>query len=254
MLAPMTLSFLITNLIAALLLPPLNLLLLATLGLVLLKRRPRAGRLLLGGSLLGLWLFSTPMLADALIDSLKPPFQKLTAAQADAIVILGGGRSRDTLDYGGDTVGALTLERIRYGAHLARALKKPVLVTGGAPEARGLSEGEVMRRALETEFSTPVRWVEGQSRNTLENATYSAPLLKADGIRRIYLVSHAWHLRRAVPAFEAQGLAVTPAGFGYFNTGEGPGVFDLLPNAKALLNSYYAVHEWVGVFWYQFKS
>ena len=56
---------------------------------------------------------------------------------AQAIVVLGGGLYFDTPEYGGDTVGGSTLERLRYAATIARKTNLPVLVTGGAGWAGG---------------------------------------------------------------------------------------------------------------------
>ena len=249
----MTAYWFITNLLAAFLLPPLSLILLMAWGLRLRKRRPGLARTLLGGGLAGLWLLSTPLIATSLLGSLMPPPRALNATQADAIVVLGGGRYKDALEYGGrDTLNHFSLERVRYGAHLARTLHKPVLVTGGAPEGADISEGALMRQAMQEEFRVAVRWAETASRNTLENATLSAPLLRAEGIKRIYLVSHAWHLARAVPEFERQGFTVIPAGIGQKARNELE-FFDFVPNAKALLNSYLATHEWIGLFWYRIR-
>lgn len=157
------------------------------------------------------------------------------------------------MEYGGDTVKPFTLERLRYGARLARQLKKPVLVTGGAPDGPGETEGQIMRTVLEREFRVPVRWVEDRSRNTRENALFSATLLGEAGIRRIYLVTHGWHLARAMPEFRKAGFQVVPAGTGYKLHGDVE-LFDFIPNAQALLNSYLASHEWIGRVWYQLRK
>lgn len=247
----MTLSWLVTNFIAAFLLPPLNLLLLGGLGWFLLRRRPTWGKALLGFSLVGIGLLSLPLVGNALLDALKPPALALHGSEADAIVVLGGGVHYDTLDYGGDTVGQYTLERVRYGAWLARKLNKPLLVTGGSP-AGGRPEGQLMRETLEREFGVPVRWVEDRSRNTRENARFSAAILKLAGVTRIYLVSHAWHLPRALPEFEQEGLRVVAAGTGYGRGGLRP--LDFLPSATGLRDSYLAMHEGIGLLWYRLRK
>ncbi|MEW5769319.1 MAG: YdcF family protein [Pseudomonadota bacterium] len=249
----MSLSWFLTNLVAALLLPPLNLLVVGGLGLALRRCRPRLGMGLVVASLAGLWLLATPIVAGGLLDSLEPAPAILDGREADAIVILGGGRNRGSIEYGGDTVKHFTLERLRYGAFLARRLNKPILVTGGAPEGVGTPEGRIMRDVLEEEYRLPVRWVEDASRNTRENAEFSAAILKQAGVRRIYLVSHAWHLARAIPEFERAGLAVVPAGTGYTLSGNLE-PFDFIPNAQALLNSYLASHEWLGQLWYRLRN
>jgi uncharacterized SAM-binding protein YcdF (DUF218 family) len=249
----MSLSWLLTNCLAAFLLPPLNLLLLGVAGLWLLRRRRKLGRRLIGFSLAGLWICSTPFIANLLIDSLKPHPVALTGQEADAIVILSGGRNRDSLEYGGDTLGRFSLERLRYGAWLAKRLRKPVLVTGGAPDGGRSAEGDIMRDALRDEFGVATRWVENTSRNTLENARNSAEILRKAGIRRIYLVTHAWHLARAIPVFEAEGLQVIPAGTAYsLSTEISP--LSFLPNARALDNSALAMHEWIGLLWYRIRK
>ncbi len=242
-------SFLATNLAAALLLPPLNLLLLAFTGLWLLNVRRSLGKALIASSLALFWLLSTPVVADRLLGMLDPVPRPITGAQADAIVILSGGIYAHSLEYGGDTVNQLTLERVRYGAWLARRIGKPILVSGGAPMA-GMPEARLMRAVLEQEFAVPVKWEEDRSLTTRENARFSAAILKREGVRRIYLVSHSWHLKRAVPEFERAGLVVISAGTGYFRPG--PILpMDWLPNARALFKSYLAMHEGIGLLWYR---
>lgn len=248
----MSLTWLLTNFIAAFLLPPLNLLLVGGFGLLLLKRRRRLGKALIGFSLAALCVLATPFVAGKMLDALKPPPRTLDGAEADAIVILGGGTYSDTVEYGGDTVGRFTLERVRYGAWLARKLEKPLLVTGGSPGG-GRPEGELMRETLEREFGMKVRWVEARSNNTRENAMFSAKLLKMSGIRRIYLVSHAWHLPRALPEFEREGLQVIAAGTGH-SLSSGPRLMDFVPSAKGLYDSYLAMHEGIGLVWYRIRS
>jgi len=248
----MSISWLLTNFIAAFLLPPLNLLILGGIGVMSLQRRRTLGKVLISISLAGLWLLATPFVAAHLLNALKPAARLPTGKEADAIVVLGGGSYYDTLEYGGDTVGRLTLERIRYAAWLARKLDKPLLVTGGAPDG-GRPEGQLMGETLEREFGVKVRWVEDRSETTRENARFSAELLKQDGIHRIYLVSHAWHLPRAVPEFEREGLQVVPAGTGYSLT-RGPRPMDFLPSGKGLYDSYLAMHEGIGLIWYRIRN
>ena len=100
-----------------------------------------------------------------------------------------------------------------------------------------------MKAVLEDEFGVPVRWVEAASRDTEESASLSAKLLKARGVNRIALLSHGWHLPRAVPLFEKQGLEVTPAPMG-FSTAPPSALASFLPGG--LGNSSKALHEYLG--------
>lgn len=241
--------FLLKKLLTAWLFPPAGLVLLSLLGLVLLiRRRIRLGVtcMLLGqGALL---LLSLPVIASALIRSLEvyPAAAPAELATVQAVVILGGGTRYGAPEYGGeDTVTAATLERLRYGAKLAREYRLPLLVTGGAVYG-GRPEAVSMQTVLTGEWGLPVRWVEDQARDTRENARLSARMLKAAGITRVALVSQAWHLPRAVPLFVAEGLTVVPAPTAF--TESQPLLEAWLPSAEALRVSRQALHEWVGRF------
>jgi uncharacterized SAM-binding protein YcdF (DUF218 family) len=225
-------------------LPPTGPLLLALAGLALLGRRPRFGRALawLGvGSLLVLCL---PVVSHALLRTLEPPALDLRrTGDAQAIVIIGGGVRRNAAEFGGDTLARLTLERVRYGALVARATGLPVLVSGGSVSG-GTAEAALMKRALEQEFNVEVRWSEERSRDTRSNAAESAAILLPVGIRRVLLVAHGFDMPRASAEFATAGFQVTPAPtvvVGERFSFEHPG--ELLPSMSALQGSYYALYE-----------
>jgi uncharacterized SAM-binding protein YcdF (DUF218 family) len=249
-----SMSWFFTNLLSALLLPPLNLLLLAALGLWLWHKRPFMARVLLTTSFALLWILSTPYVADTLLQKLEGAPYAVDTKQfpADAIVVLGGGTYFKAPEFGGDTVGNATLERLRFAARLQRETGKPILVTGGTPLGNELSEAELMKRVLEQEFLVPVKWVEGASDNTLENARLSQQILDRVGIHRIYLVTHAWHMPRSVRAFQDTGFQVIPAPTA-FSTHYATTLLDFIPNAYALRNSRIFMHELIGLLWYQLK-
>lgn len=255
----MSLSWLATNVVAAFLLPPLNGLLPAFLGLALLRRRPRLGRALIGFGLLLLTALSLPIVAKALlapIESAYPPLAREGIGQldVDAIVILGGGRNRRAPEFGGaDDVKFTTLARLRYGALLARESGKPVLVTGGKPDGEGISEGEAMAAALTRDFGVTPRWVETVSETTRENAFESARILLPLGVRRIALVTHAFHMPRSVGAFEAAGFQVVPAPTAYL-AGQMPATaMDFIPGYDVMSRSGFALHEAIGLVWYRLR-
>lgn len=249
----MSIGWLLTNLLAAFLLPPANGLLLVGLGWWLVRRRPRLGRALMAGGVLLIAVLSLPAVGNALLSGLEgEPLDIAQAKPAQAIVVLGGGRYRDAPEYGGDTVSEASLPRLRYAAKLYRQTGLPLLVTGGRPDGAGLSEAEAMRRVLTEELGVSVRWCEEASDNTRENANYSAALLGRDGITRVLLVTHAWHMPRARLAFEAAGLAVTPAPTLFQRGAQTP--LDFLPQADGLARSRQALHEWIGLLWYRLRG
>jgi len=245
----------ITNFIAAFLLPPLNLLLLLGIGLLLLRRRPKIARALLVAGFGLLWLLSTPIVIDSGLHWLESGFEPLTQADADqaqAIVVLGGSLYFHAPEYdGADTVNAVTLQRLSYGARLHRETGLPVLTTGGAVHDH-LPEGVLMAQRMQTDFQVPVRWAEGRAINTYENARYSAAMLERAGIRRVYLVTHAWHMPRSVMAFRNAGLEVIPAPMA-FTTRYRNDVFAFVPSAAALRDAYILTHELIGLLWYRIR-
>jgi len=230
-------------LLKALVLPPTGSLLVAALGLGLLRRAPRVGRLLAFAGVLSLFLLSVPAVSNLLRQSVggSPPLDLERAKSAQAIVILGGGTRRDALEYGGDTLGLLTLERVRYGARVARLTNLPVLVTGGVVLG-GETEAKLMQESLEHEFGVRVRWAEDRSRNTHENAVRSAAILRAGGIGRVVLVAHDFDMRRAIAEFAGAGIESIPAPTGMPAHGAG-GWLDYVPSIAGLQGSYYATYE-----------
>jgi uncharacterized SAM-binding protein YcdF (DUF218 family) len=225
-----------------LVLPPAGPLLLAIAGVFLLNHRPRLARACLALGLGSLWLFATPLVSDAL-DRLcehYPPVDMRRAAAAQAIVILGGGGQRAFApEYGGPAAEPVLLERLAYGAYMARKTGLPVLVTGFEVEAAA------MQATLQRNFDLQARWVDAQAYDTFANAGNAARLLQADGIHRIVLVTRASHMWRSVHEFTAAGLDVVPAPVGILAQRD-VGVARYLPNADALLRAYAAINELLG--------
>jgi uncharacterized SAM-binding protein YcdF (DUF218 family) len=239
---------------AALLLPPTGLLFIALVALIALRRRPRARITVVALSVGGVLALSLPIVALALMRTIEPPaLDEAALPTAQAIVILGGGRNRYAPEWGGVTVSAFTLQRLRYGAALARKTSLPVLVSGGRPEGLGPAEGDMMQGLLRDELRVDVRWNEDLSRNTRESAAFSRRLLQPLGIRRIVLVSDGWHLARARAEFERNGFTVTAAPTGL--VGSRPfTLYHLVPNAESLRYAHIVMREWVGAAWYGFAA
>jgi uncharacterized SAM-binding protein YcdF (DUF218 family) len=235
-------------------LPPVNLILAILAGVFLLRAWPRAARWLIGLSAAALLALSLPAVSARMLDALQTglPLTPPTSDPPQAIVILGADKQRFAGPPPGVTVGRLTLERLRAGAALYRRTHLPVLVTGGSMDPKQAAVAALMAQSLTDDFHVPVRWIEPRSRNTWENARDSAAILHAAGISSVYVVTHAWHARRAIIAFRPTGIVVTAAPVLLGSPGTGRlGVF--LPHASSLLASYYAAHEWIGCAWYSLR-
>lgn len=247
--------FLVKKILSALILPPTGFIVIALLGILIARSNNpgwrRKGIWLAISALFVPLILSISVVSHAMIASLDqhPPITSSQLQHVQAIVVLGGGTYYDAPEYGGDTVGRSSLERVRYGAKLARDSNIPLLVTGGAPFG-GRPEADLMRETLENEFKVKVRWVESESRDTLENAKFSALLLKGAGVQRIALVSHSWHLPRAIPLFERQGFEVIPAPTA-FSSASPSGLDAWLP--VGIESTRIALNEMLGklVYWVQ---
>ena len=250
---------LLTKIIAALVLPPGGNLLLGVAGLALWRRAKSLAILLFIASFATLYIFSIPKVGDVLFEALESVPPRLPGAvladDVGAIVVLGGGRNGNAPEYGGETVAFPSLVRLRYGARLQRETGLPLLVSGGRVyEVEPASEAALIEGVLEDELNVPVRWLEERSRNTAENASYTAELLREENIAAAILVTHAAHMPRAVEAFEGQGVRVyaAPTGRRAGNRASA-GVLDWLPSAAALDRSRAALHELLGQFWYRIR-
>ncbi len=236
----------VNTVFTALILPPASLALAALLALLLL--RGRVGRALALLALFALVLLSLPVVSMALLASLDVPPDARAGPSPQAIVVLGGDVDR-LADPPGATLGSLSLERVRAGAALHRRSGLPVLVSGGMVDDLPLTVGALMAESMVADFDVPVRWTEAASPTTWENAEYSAALLAAAGIGRVHLVTHAWHMRRSLLAFRRAGIDAVPAPvrrdpWPSLRAGE------FLPRTSAWVNSFYAMHEWVGLAYY----
>jgi uncharacterized SAM-binding protein YcdF (DUF218 family) len=200
-----------------------------------------------------LYVAATPVVASYLLQQVEtgiPEGADLSAAQA--IVVLGSGIHFGDGAAVPDTLGPQSLERVVYGAEAYRHLHRPVAVSGGRDLGSQMAEAALMRAALERDFAVPVTWADDQSRTTYENALYTAQLLSTDHITKIVIVTHAWHMPRALWAFERVGLKPLPwpAPRDFVRL---PRIDDVLPSIAALHDSYHALHEMIGGAYYRLR-
>ncbi|RCN58446.1 YdcF family protein [Acidiferrobacter thiooxydans] len=246
------------GLVNACLTPPGLFLLPMTAGLILLAaRRPSLGAALVVLAWAGLWIVSLPAVSHPLARDWEsyPALRRPLPIGPRAIVVLAAGRYHDAPEYGGrDTVGADTLVRLRYAARLFRETHLPILVSGGAPLG-GTAAARLMRRVLNRDFATPVKWVEASSKTTAQNARYSWAILRSQKIRSIFLVTQAWHMPRAVALFREVGFKVVPAPTGFVTRSRrGQTILAYLPNAPALALSALIFHEMIGLAWVRMRA
>ena len=216
--------------LTALVLPPVPLLALLLVGARLMLPRRGLGWVVVLTSVALLWLTACAGSARLLSQFvLLPPAamqpdraRELKVAAGSkpttAIVVLGGGMEPFAPEYGVSNLSALSMERLRYGVWLSRETGLPLAFSGGVGWAQleGKPEAQVAARIASAEFGRPLTWIDEHSRDTRENAVRSAALLRPQGIRHIVLVTHGWHMPRALRAFEqaAPDMRIEPAPMG----------------------------------------
>ncbi|MDF2233250.1 YdcF family protein [Albimonas sp. CAU 1670] len=124
----------------------------------------------------------------------------------EALVVLGAALRPD-----GRPSPALT-RRIETAARLFAAGRAPWALVSGGPARGGVSEAEAMRRALvERGVPEAAILVEDRARDTLENARFAIPILRAAGVRRAVLVTDRVHMPRALAVFRLLGMPAAGA-------------------------------------------
>ncbi|HEX3523328.1 MAG TPA: YdcF family protein [Stellaceae bacterium] len=236
------------------LVPPNLFILLAMIGALVAWRRKPFGLAVATAAIGLLYLVAMPVTAGLLIrwaEAIACDEPTLPSDQPPgAIIVLSADARRSGIIGVPDTVGQLSLERVAEAARQQRRLGLPILVSGGGPP--GASLASLMSRVLQEDFRVPVQWREERSQNTFENALYSAEILRDAGVHAALVIAHPWDMARALWSFRAVGYPVVPS-----PTTEGGSpplsIAAFLPQIPALLESYYALHELIGLAWYRVR-
>lgn len=199
--------------LAALLLPPVPLLVLMLIGARLILPRRGLGWSLVLLSTALLWFSTCSGTAQLLSQFVLRPPAALTSERITelkmtrtptAIIVLGGGLEPFAPEYGVGNLYHVSLERLRYGVWLSRETGLPLGFSGGVgwsqPDAK--AEAQIAAQIAAREFGRPLTFIEDDSRDTRENARRTIALLRPAGIRHIVLVTSGFHMPRALNAFK----------------------------------------------------
>lgn len=249
--------------LAALLLPPVPLILLMLIGARLILPRRGLGWTVILLTAILTWLSATtgaatllarallnvpPVLSTARIAEIKAQVQ---AKQPIAIVVLGGGSYALAPEYGVSNLTNTGMERLRYGVWLGRETGAPVSFSGGlgwAETGGSTPEGQIAQRIATQELGRPLKWIEDESRDTRQNAALAIALMKQQGIQTIVLVTHDYHQPRALRAFEeaAQGaIRIVPAPLGVLSLPPRTAL-DWMPRDSGFTAVRHVLHEAFG--------
>jgi uncharacterized SAM-binding protein YcdF (DUF218 family) len=253
----------------ALLLPPVPLLLIALLAWRVRARRPITSALCLLLATIGLW-FSLCSITGQWLERQWAPTAALSPAQVSdwrrslaghkpVVLVLGGGVQRLAPEYGEAHLGTESMARLHYGLWLGRQLQAPVMVSGGIGRAQtaGPAEADVAARITSRDYGRSLRWLENGSVDTRDNARKSLELLRNEGITEVFLVTHGWHMRRAVRAFNEEAAKfgsgsgsgsatrIVPAPMGVA-ADDGQAVLQWLPSPEGYRRVHQVLREMLG--------
>lgn len=228
--------------------------------LLFLSRRRKAGAIVAFVSLGALTALSLGVVADALIRPLEDSYPPLAAlgdqdslrdaalrSGGEMVVVLGGGVVARSPEEGlRGSLGPESGKRLVYGLRVARAAGLGLVFSGGRVfDGPGTdSEADAARRFIEESGEKVEARFEGESRSTLENARNVAAAFHP---RSAIIVTSAYHMPRAVLAFERAGIKALPAPTDYKASRAPLTAADILPAMEALRRSWTALHEWVGL-------
>jgi len=205
---------------------------------------------------LAFYLCSTSVVGNFMIRSLESRYLPPHEVTGDVIIMLGGGATLDTPNFGEPGhLSGFAANRLITAAELYNKLRVPILVSGGRVFESTGQEAEIAQATL-LRLGVPADKIiiENHSVNTTENARFSKEKLLIYGFQQPILVTSAFHMPRAVKQFNKLGVAVTAFPTDYQTNVSGHSGFrQWWPNVDALVNFSLAVKEYVGLLavrWY----
>jgi uncharacterized SAM-binding protein YcdF (DUF218 family) len=237
---------------------PVTLLLIgASLGVWLIPHGVRFARALALVCLGALLVVSMAPVGATLIEPLEDRFPQFPAdAPAPyGIIVLGGAIDDDASAARGQTTFEEGAARLTETAILARRYPQARLVyTGGSATLWNSRSTEAIegRKLLTALGVDPARiTIEDRSRNTDENARFTAALVHPQPEQTWLIVTSAYHMPRAMGLFVKAGFAARAYPVDYRSLGGGRDWRMNLEPARGLRLFDLAIHEWIGLLAYR---
>jgi len=218
-------------------------------------------KLKLGFLLLFLFYFSNSFIANSLIESLEkkfPPVEISSLPESDAVVVLGG--MINTLGkYKGRPELTDSSDRLVDAVRIYKAGKaKKILFAGGSGIlfAGEIKEADLAEKIfLDLGVAKEDLILERESKNTYENAIFSAKKIEEHNIKSLILVTSAFHSLRATACFKKANLNFVLFPTDYKSIDGNTNAFDIwMPSPHFLEISTIALKEWMGYLVYEIKG
>lgn len=166
-------------------------------------------------SVVWVWTFSTPGLANLAVSSLEGPVSELRPEQGTGgnnrfVVVLGSGQMRARNGQPHPKLDAAGWERLYAGVKLSKMVGGKLVVTGGPAETPSQSLAAVMRGiAIDSGVPADSIIAVPQSDNTYQDLLHARDAI-GTGKGTIWLVTSAIHIPRALAVASQLDLPVIP--------------------------------------------
>ncbi|MDR3423560.1 MAG: YdcF family protein [Alphaproteobacteria bacterium] len=248
-------TFALSKLLWALISPSSLLILLLGMGLLLSSTQQpklaKTGRVLCAFVALALATIAIFPVGDWALTPLENRFAFNPPDSVYGIIVIGGDERTDISEARAQPTALDSMRRYVVFADLARRYPDAKLVFSGGsvfPRAHAKMIDSDVALDIMASIGVPTgrMTVEKNSRNTYENAIFSAALAHPEPQQKWLLVTAAWHMPRAMGCFRRAGWNVSPAPAGYDTTGRYR-LHPLFRFAEQMRNLTLAVHEYIGL-------
>lgn len=194
-------------------------------------------------SALTLYLLSNKFAANLLLYPLEHNYNK-DYIKPKAIVVLGGGvNPNDILKAYPDA-----FKREIYGLLLAKKYNLPFVYTGGGIK---IKEADFIKKDVgkfKKICNCKIKdFYERNSLDTYENAKFTSKVFKKLHLKKeIFLVTSAFHMKRAIKLFKHFGFKIIPKPVGFYYKPYYT-IWDIFPKEGNFHKSYKAIHEYFGL-------
>ncbi|GAX87163.1 conserved hypothetical protein [Lebetimonas natsushimae] len=194
-------------------------------------------------SALTLYLLSNKFFANILLYPLEHNYYK-DKITPKAVVVLGGAvNPKDVLRSYPET-----FKREIYGVLLAKKYNLPFVYTGGGMK---IKEADYVKKdvmLIKEICNCKIKdFYEKNSLDTYQNAKFTAKLFKKLKLKKeIFLVTSAYHMKRAIKLFKHFDFKIIPKPVGFFYKPYYT-YWDIFPNENNFHKSYRAIHEYLGL-------
>ncbi len=216
------------------------------------------------GLLICMYLFSSPLFSSLITKGLEHRYTAVTTSQigkSNLIIVLSAGIAEQatpnlsSLSAVPSMTGVIRLSEAAriYKTAQSKGNTCTILLTGGRLWGKKYTEFEIYKQWLiSLGISEQDIIGENKSATTFENAQFSKELIENTSSEKIFLVTTASHMPRAMSTFAKLGFKIIPAPCDFSDSGKIT-LLSFVPDTGSLNKTRLALWEYLGRIFYAFK-